>query len=78
MTISDFNQFALSRDEIKKIVGGFYDSTAKKKCRGTCSGTNPDGGQFTANCISSKQDKIKVCSCGPTESKITSNDCAWT
>ncbi len=73
MAISNFQQFALSRSEIKNIVGGYYE--AGKKCTGTCSVRNPDNVVTTVDCVSQKVNGTKACTCG-TASYVKSG-CSW-
>jgi hypothetical protein len=76
MTIYNFNQFALSRDEIKKIVGGFDDSSGKK-CSGSCTIRRTDGSIAPGECNSEKPQgsKTKACICN---GKSISSTCAYT
>jgi hypothetical protein len=75
MTISNFNQFALSRAEIKKIVGGFDDPSVKK-CTGSCSIRRIDGSVVDGECVSEKPkgSKTKNCICNGPAIKST---CAY-
>ena len=74
MTISNFQQFALSRAEIKKIVGG--NDAIGRKCTGDCNVRNPAGTNTISHCTSQKIQGTKVCGCG-TGSDITKNGCSW-
>jgi hypothetical protein len=73
MTISNFQQFALSRAEIKRIVGGYDESG--KKCSGTCSVRNEAGNVVSVDCITHKVNGSKVCSCG--SASYVKSGCAW-
>ena len=71
MTISNFSQFALSRAEIRKIVGGFDDSESAK-CKGSCTSRNGTTKQEVPGvCMSRKVKKVVRCDCG--ENTVTNN-----
>ena len=75
MTISSFQQFALSRAEIKNIVGGYYE--AGKKCTGTCTVRNEDNVTSTVGCVSTKVNGTKSCGCGNVTSTTVKSGCSW-